>query len=57
MKHKFIIIIYSLFFIFPIQSNSKESGILYLWEIPDGKVWKKFGDDETQQRYNGEIKY
>jgi len=57
MKHKFIIIISSLFFIFPIQSYSKESGILYLWEIPDGKVWKKFGDDETQQKYNGEIKY
>ena len=57
MKRKLIIIIYLFFFSFPIQSNSKESGILYLWEISDGKVWKKFGDDETQQKYNGEIKY
>ena len=57
MKRILIIIIYLFFFTLPIQSNSKESGILYLWEISDGKVWKKFGDDETQQKYNGEIKY
>ena len=57
MKRIFIIILYSFSFTFAIQSNSKESAILYLWEISDSKVWKKFGDDETQQKYNGEIKY
>ncbi len=57
MKHRLLIFIYSFFLISPIQINAKKNGILYLWEIPDGKVWKEFGDDVTQQKYNGEIKY
>ena len=51
----------SIFFAVPffstsILAQSKETGILYLWEISSGKVWKSFGDDETQQKYKGEIK-
>ena len=51
----------SIFFAVPffstsILAQSKETGVLYLWEISSGKVWKSFGDDETQQKYKGEIK-
>ena len=40
----------------PLFAQSKETGILYLWEISSGKVWKSFGDDDSQQKYKGEIK-
>ena len=43
-------------FLTPIFAQSKETGVLYLWEISSVKVWKSFGDDETQQKYKGEIK-
>jgi len=57
MKQIQIIILTIFIWIYPLQSKSKESGVLYLWEMFDEKVWKRFGDDETQQKYNGEIKY
>ena len=41
----------------PYLIKGKENGVLYLWEISEKKVWKSFGDDETQQKYKGEIKY
>ena len=44
------------FFSTSILAQSKETGVLYLWEISSGKLWKSFGDDETQQKYKGEIK-
>ena len=44
------------FFSTPINAKSKETGVLFLWEITSGEVWKSFGDDETQQKYKGEIK-
>ena len=34
----------------------QETGVLYLWERSSGSVWKTFGDDVTQLKYNGEIK-
>ena len=40
----------------PLFSQSKETGVLYLWYISSGKVWKRFGDDDSQQKYKGEIK-
>ena len=40
----------------PLFAQYKETGVLYLWEIPSGKVWKSFGDDDSQQKYKGEIK-
>ena len=36
-------------------AQSADTGILYLWEISSGKVWKNFGDEKTQQIYKGEI--
>ena len=40
----------------PLFAQSKETGVLYLWDISSGKVWKNFGDDDSQQKYKGEIK-
>ena len=37
-------------------AQSANTGILYLWELSSGKVWKNFGDEKTQQIYKGEIK-
>ena len=37
-------------------AQSADTGILYLWELSSGKVWKNFGDEKTQQIYKGEIK-
>ena len=55
---KQILIITSACFLFlaTLSAQVQESGVLYLWEISDQKVWKNFGDDETQHRYKGEIK-
>ena len=52
MKHTFYIIISSLFLFLPLESLTKETGILYLWEIYNNKVWKKVGDDKVHQKYN-----
>ena len=58
MRQTTLIFIYSLFFfVFSIKSFSKETGVLYLWKISNKEVWKKFGDEELHQKYNGEIKY
>ena len=56
---KQIQIFFLFFFIctYPLPGKSKDSGVLYLWEMFDKKIWKTFGDEETQQKYNGEIKY
>ena len=54
---KLIIFLASLLFTLPFLSKAKESGVLFLWEISQNKIWKRFGDKETQQKYNGEIKY
>ncbi len=45
-----------LFFTFSVFAQSVETGILYLWELSSGKVWKNFGDEKTQHVYKGEIK-
>ena len=34
----------------------QETGVLYLWERSSGSVWKTFGDEDTQLKYNGKIK-
>ena len=36
-------------------AQSADTGILYLWELSTGKIWKNFGDEKTQQIYKGEI--
>ena len=41
-----------------LTSLQKKEETLYRWENPsgDGSVWKRFGDKQTQPRYEGEIK-
>ena len=41
-----------------LTSLQKKEETLYRWENPsgDGSVWKKFGDNQTHPRYEGEIK-
>ena len=56
MKQILIITSACFFFLATLSAQVQESGVLYLWEISDQKVWKNFGDDETQHRYKGEIK-
>ena len=47
----------TFFFIsFKTFAQSTDTGILYLWELSSGRVWKNFGDEKTQQIYKGEIK-
>ena len=55
MKH--ILLISILIFSSFLVSCEKKSRVLYLWETPSGEVWKSIGDDDTQLKYNGEIKY
>jgi len=56
MKQILIITLACLLFSAPLFGQVQQSGVLYLWEISAEKVWKRFGDDETQQKYKGEIK-
>jgi len=56
MKQSLIITFAFLLFTTPLFAQVQESGVLYLWEISEEKVWKSFGDAETQQKYKGEIK-
>ena len=55
MKH--ILLISILIFSYFLVSCEKKSRVLYLWETPSGGVWKSYGDDDTQLKYNGEIKH
>ena len=57
MKKKFLIAIYYFLSCIPLQSVSKETGFLYQWKLNEKEVWKKFGDEGTHNKYNGEIKY
>ena len=33
----------------------QETGVLYLWEISSGNVWKSFGHKDTQPKYKGQV--
>ena len=33
----------------------QETGVLYLYETSSGKVWKSFGDKDTQPKYKGQV--
>ena len=56
MKHILIIILSILLLSLFLTSCEKETGVLYLLKTPSGDVWKSFGDEDTQPKYNGEIK-
>ena len=52
MKH-LLILLSILLLSSPVVGQ--ETGVLYLWEISSGKVWKGFGDKDTQPKYNGQV--
>ena len=35
---------------------AQQTGILFQWETSSGKMWKTFGDEAAQLKYEGEIK-
>ena len=54
MKHLLFIIILHLF-TFNLYAQSSEIGVLYQFKSSSGLVWKTFGQDKVQPKYEGEI--
>ena len=52
MKH-LLIILSILLLSSPVIGQ--ETGVLYLYETSSGKVWKSFGDKDTQPKYKGQV--
>ncbi len=55
MKHLLIILISILLLSSPLFGDNHKGETLYRWETSSGKVWKGFGDKETQPVYKGEV--
>ena len=56
MKHLLLILISLLLLSSPVIGNSHKGETLYLWgKYPDYK-WMGFGDEETQPKYQGQVK-
>ena len=55
MRHILIIIISLLLFTFTLFGQSKEVGVLYQYKNSSGFVWKTFGKDKVQPKYEGEV--
>ena len=55
MKHLLIILSFLLLSSF-LTSCEKKEGTFYLWETSSGKVWKTFGEEGKQEKYEGEVK-
>jgi hypothetical protein len=55
MKH--LLLILSSFFLLSsfVTSCDKKEETLYRWETSSGFEWKRFGDKQTQPRYEGEV--
>ena len=58
LKHLLIILISFLLLSSFLTSCEKKEETFYRWKNPsdDGYIWKRFGDKQTQPRYQGEIK-
>ena len=54
MKHLLIIITFQLF-TFNLYAQSSEIGVLYQFKSSSGLVWKTFGQDKVQPKYEGEV--
>jgi len=54
MKHLLIILSF-LLLSSPVIGDSHKGETLYKWETPSGRVWKGFGDKDTQSVYKGEV--
>ena len=55
MKHSLILISFLLLSSL-LTSCEKKEGTFYLWETSSGKVWKTFGEEGKQEKYEGEVK-
>ena len=55
VKHLLILISF-LLLSSPVIGDSHKGETLYLWETSSGKLWKYFGDKETQKVYKGDVK-
>ena len=55
MKHLLIILSF-LLLSSPVIGNSHKGETLYLWETSSGNKWLGFGDEETQPKYQGQVK-
>jgi len=57
VKHSLLILISFFLLSSLVTSCDKKEETLYRWENPsgDGYVWKRFGDKQTQPRYEGEV--
>ncbi len=54
VKHLSLIIIFQLS-TFNLCAQSSEIGVLYLFKSSSGLVWKTFGQDKVQPKYEGEV--
>ena len=54
VKHLLIIITFQLF-TFNLYAQSSEIGVLYQFKSSSGLVWKTFGQDKVQPKYEGEV--
>jgi len=41
--------------IFSSALFAQQTGLLFQWETPSGKIWKTFGEEAAQLKYEGEI--
>ena len=54
MKHLLFIITFQLF-TFNLYAQSSEIGVLYQFKSSSGLVWKTFGQDKVQPKYECEV--
>ena len=54
MKHLILVITLQLF-TYNLYSQSREIGVLYQFKSSSGLVWKTFGKDKVQPKYEGEV--
>ena len=54
MKHLLFIVIFKLFTL-NLYAESRETGVLYQFKSSSGLVWKTFGKDKVQPKYEGEV--
>ena len=54
MKHLLFIITFQIF-TFNLYAQSSETGVLYQFKSSSGLVWKTFGKDKVQPKYEGDV--
>ena len=57
MTKSFLLTISVLLFLHPSISLSSDEVTLYKWKTSEGYKWKKFGEEETHEKYEGEVNW